>query len=110
MTLRKPDDVGTLRWLTNGIDFKTLIAAGVFVFGASYSLATRVTVIEQDKPETNRRFEETARRLDEQRDQLKDKVDKQTYDMDQRKLSDELTAIRESQGRIEDILMEKHGK
>lgn len=107
MTIRKPDDMPVYRWLMDGVNFKTIIITLGIVIGAHYTQGDRITVVEQRQPEFVRRLDDTQKMIEEQRDDIKAKVDRDTYDADQRKLQDELTAIQDSQGRIETILMDQ---
>jgi septal ring factor EnvC (AmiA/AmiB activator) len=110
MTLRKPDEISTLRWIVSGFNFKTLVTAIVLVVSAHYVQSNRITVIEQVAPAIRDRMADIEKRQAEQRDQLQQirdsKVDLTRYDQDQRRLADDLRAIRDSEGRIETILMQ----
>ncbi len=110
MTLRRPEEKTLAQWCFEGLNLKTVILMVVSICACYYTTGTRVTVIEAGSKETDRRFDDTTRRLDAQRDMIKSKVDKDTYDMDQKRLAEELAAIRDSEGRIEDILMERHSR
>ncbi len=114
MTLRRPEDRSIVQWCFEGLNLKTVVLLIISLCGCYYTMGTRVTVIESDKKadktETDRRFDDVGRQLDLQRDAIKSKLDKDTYEADQRRLAEELTAIRDTTGRIEEILMERQRK
>jgi hypothetical protein len=106
VTLQKPDDMNFYRWMMRGINLKTIIVFTCVVVGAHYAESTRITVIEQKAPDITKRLDDTQRMIEDQRNDIKQKVDRDTYENDQRKLQEQLTAIQDSQGRIESALMD----
>jgi uncharacterized protein YlxW (UPF0749 family) len=107
VTMRRPEGFNLWQWAIEGVSLKTVFVVIGMMVTSHYAMQTRVTLVEQQQPEMNRRFDEMTKQLDEQRDALKAKVDQETYDRDQRKLSEQLGSIQASVGNIETILMEK---
>lgn len=110
MTFAKPEDKTIMEWATEGLNLKTVVLMVAFVVGLYYALGTRVTVLEVDKPTYSQRFDETTKAIENQNQEIQKKVDKDTYESDQRRLAEELTAIQESEGRIESALIDQHRK
>jgi hypothetical protein len=107
VTLRRPENMSVYQWMVDGLSLKTVILLISVVIGAHYAESSRITVVEQRTPDISRRLDETQRMIEDQRNDIKSKVDRDTYENDERKLQGQLTAIQDSQGRIESALMEK---
>jgi hypothetical protein len=95
------------KWLVDGLSLKNVVVTVFIVVGLHYTQDSRITVVEQHEPEFARRLDDTQKAIDAQTADIKSKVDRDTYDADQRKLQDELSQIQESEGRIESILMDQ---
>ena len=110
MTL-KPDDQTIMQWLIKDLNPRTLILVTVGLVASHFAQSNRITVVETQTPAIQHHLDDVDHRLDVYRDQLVDirktKLETSTYNEDQARLADTLRAIQESQGRIENILMER---
>jgi hypothetical protein len=106
MTFRKPADVSFYHWLTQGLNLKTVFVFVGLLIGAHYAQGNRITVVEQQYPTLDKRMDDVQHMLDQQRGEIAAKVDRQTYEDDQKRLAEQQQAIEDSLGRIETILME----
>jgi hypothetical protein len=106
MTFRRPADMSFYDWLTQGLNLKTVFVFVGLLIGAHYSQGNRITVVEQRYPTLDKRVDDVQHILDHQRDEIAAKVDRETYEDDQKQRAEQLQAIQDSLGRIETILME----
>jgi tRNA U34 5-carboxymethylaminomethyl modifying GTPase MnmE/TrmE len=106
--MRKPEGLNVWQWAMKDVSVKTIVVVIGLMVSSHYATQTRVTLVEQKQPENDRRFDEVTRQLNQQRDEIKGKVDFQTYEIDQQKIAASLAAIEASVNNIETILMEQH--
>jgi hypothetical protein len=97
MTMRKPDDPGTLNAILAWVNPKTVIPLAILIVASHYAVSNRVTVVEQTVPGLREQVTANRVAIDLMH---KDFVDINRYNIDQQNLELQLTAIRESQDRI----------
>lgn len=100
MTLRAPEEKSVLNWAFEGLNLKSIVLYTVLLCSGFYSLKSQ-------QVEADAKIDDVIRRQEKQSEAIKGKVDKDAYVIALQEISDELKAIRDGQGRMETILMER---
>jgi len=112
MTYQKPEDKTIKQWLSEGLNLKTVL---VIVFaitstlvGAHYAMGTKITIVDGRTGVLEQRTDSIQKQLDLQRNEIDTKVSKEELLFTQKRLDDNIAAIRESQEHMYTFLVEKH--
>jgi hypothetical protein len=103
VTIRAPEKNSFVNWALEGLNLKTIVLYTIALCGSYYSLSSK-------QASADTRMHDIERRQDKQSDTLKGKVEKDSLDIALQGIRAELSAISESQGRMETILMEQRDK
>jgi len=110
MTMRRPDVVTVGQWLLKDFSLKTIVVSVLAIAAFAYRHANQISVVQAT---TNQRFadqahldEDLQKRLDAQREGIRAKVDKETYEADRARLSEQLQGIQLSLNTIQQVLMQ----
>ena len=110
MTMLRPERLTAAQWLLKDLSLKTIIVSVLAISAFVWRHANQITVVsaktDQRFTEEDRRDNELQRRLDSQRDAIKAKVDKETYEADRARLSEQLQSIQLSLNTIQAALMQ----
>lgn len=111
MTYQKPEDKTMKQWLSEGLNLKTVLtitfAIMTTLIGAHYAMGTKITIVDGRTGALEQRTDSLQKQLDYQRDQIDTKVSKEEFLATEKRLDDNIAAIRESQERTELFLQDR---
>ena len=111
MTLQKPEDKTIKQWLSEGLTLKTVLVALFTVcsvlVGSHYAMGTKITIVDGRLGADEQRVDSIQKQLDLQRDEIRTKVSEEEFLADQKRLADDIAAIRESQEHMYAFIVEK---
>jgi len=112
MTYQKPEDKTIKQWLSEGLNLKTVLMAcfalSSVLIGSHYAMGTKITIVDDRIGANEQRVDSLQKQLDLQRDEIKTKVSEEEFLATQKRLDDNISAIRESQEHMYAFLVEKH--
>lgn len=112
MTYQKPEDKTIKQWLSEGLNLKTVLAIAFAVIstlvGAHYAMGTKITIVDGRTGALEQKTDSLQKQLDYQRDVIDTKVSTAEFLAMQKRIDDNIAAIRDSQERIEMWQVEKH--
>ena len=112
MTYQKPEDKTIKEWLSEGLNLKTVLAITFAVIstfvGAHYAMGTKITIVDGRTGALEQKTDSLQKQLDYERDVIDTKVSTAEFLAMQKRIDDNIAAIRDSQERIEMWQVEKH--